>query len=120
MDSVQENASGATGKGQAPPSFTVEEMDAFAPIVNGACLDATIHGKASRTEVFEVQPDLNTGLNGVRHHQVCNLQLAAKASIDGLCVFLNFIIMSKTPPRFDDIIGVIGYENLPTQGSVSL
>ncbi|RLN34409.1 hypothetical protein C2845_PM03G06710 [Panicum miliaceum] len=93
------NACGATGKRQAPPSVTTEEMDAFAPIVNGACLDATIHGAASRTEVFEVQPDLNMGLNGVGYHQVCDLQLAAKASIDGSCVFLTFSSSSIIIPQ---------------------
>jgi hypothetical protein len=33
--------------------------------VGGACLDLTIHGAAARTELFELQPDLNIGLNSM-------------------------------------------------------
>ncbi|KAL6889045.1 hypothetical protein ACP4OV_010071 [Aristida adscensionis] len=50
----RKNACGARGKGQARPSFTSEEVDAFVPIVSGACLDLIINCMASRTEVFQL------------------------------------------------------------------
>lgn len=63
------NGCGANrGKGPTPLSFTTEEVDVFVPIVSGACVDLTIHGTTSRTEVFEIQPDLKIGLNGIGNH----------------------------------------------------
>jgi hypothetical protein len=79
--------------------FTTEEIDTIVPKVNGACLDPTIHGAASRIEVFQLQPDLNMGLNGIGNHQVCDLQVAAKSFRDGEYVFLNFFLHVNTPPH---------------------
>jgi hypothetical protein len=94
-DSVEESTWGQ--REQTNSSFTAKEVHTFVPIVSSARLDFTIHCVASRIEVFELQVDLNIGLNGVGNHQVCDLQLAARASAAyGLCVFLRFFVIIFT------------------------
>jgi hypothetical protein len=87
------------GKEKLLPRSQLKEMETIVPKVNGAWLDPTIYGAASPIEVFQLQPHLNMGLNGVGNHQVCDLQLAAKAFREGEYVFLNYILQDNTPPQ---------------------